>query len=134
MRVVANELEIFELKVVNVFDRRIQFHPGQWPTRAGELLVRLVEMVFVKMQIAERVYKITGGQIHDLRHHQREQRIRRDVERHTEKQICAALIQLATQLAVLRVKLEKYVAWRQRHLVDFSRVPGTHHKSPALRV
>src|SRR2546430_14519551 len=122
MRVVANELEIFELKVANVFDRRIQFHPGQWPTLAGELLMRLVEMVFVKMQIAEGVHKITGSQIHDLRYHHCEQRIRRDVERHTEKQVCAALIQLATQLAVLRVKLEKHVAWRQRHLVNFSRI------------
>src|SRR6266478_8772636 len=69
MWIVANELEIFELKVVNIFDRRVQFHSRQWPEFAGELLTRLVEVVFVKMQIAKCVNKITRRHIDDLRHH-----------------------------------------------------------------
>ena len=69
MWIVTDELEIFELKVVNVFDRRIQFHSRQWPEFAGELLMCLIEVVFVKMQITKRVNKITRRQIDDLRHH-----------------------------------------------------------------
>src|SRR5215467_4443459 len=69
MWIVPDELEIFEFEVVNVFDREIQFHSRQWPEFAGELLMRLVEVVFVKMQIAKCVNKITRHQIDDLRHH-----------------------------------------------------------------
>src|SRR5436190_11082471 len=32
MRIVADELEVFELEIVNVFDRRIQFHLRQRST------------------------------------------------------------------------------------------------------
>jgi hypothetical protein len=32
VRVVADEFEILELEIVNVFDRRIQFHPRQGAT------------------------------------------------------------------------------------------------------
>ena len=95
MWIVAGEFEIFELEVVNVFDGRIQFHPRQRPEIAGKLLPRLVEMVFIKVQIAKGVNEIARREIDDLRRHHREQRIRSDVERHAEKQIGAALIQLA---------------------------------------
>src|SRR5262249_45607288 len=71
MRVVADELEIFELKIVNIFYGRIQSHPWQRSAIARKLLVCLFEMVFVKMQIAKGMDKIAGGQADNLRHHHR---------------------------------------------------------------
>ena len=73
MWIVAGELEIFEFEAVDVFDLWIQFHARQWPEITGKLLVRLVEMVFVKMEIAERVNEIARREIDDLRHHHCEQ-------------------------------------------------------------
>ena len=96
MWLVPDEFEIFEFETVDVFDGRIQFHPWQWSAFAGELLARLVEMVFVKMEIAERVNEIARHEIDSLRHHHCEQRVRRNVERHTKEKITAALVQLAT--------------------------------------
>src|SRR6266849_865283 len=85
VRIVADELEIFEFEIVDAFDGRIQFHPRQISTIARELFARLLEMVLVEMQIAKGVDEIARRKIDNLRHHQREQRIRCDVERHAEK-------------------------------------------------
>ena len=60
MRIVADKLEILELEVVDVFHRRIQFHPRKRARRARQLLARLLEMVPVKMQIAEGVNEFTA--------------------------------------------------------------------------
>src|SRR6185503_9784598 len=70
----------------------------------------------------------------DLRDHHGEEGIGCDVERHTEKQIGAALVKLAAQLAIVNVKLEKNVARGQRHLLQFRDVPSAHDQAPALRV
>src|SRR5262245_50407521 len=75
MWLVPDEFKIFEFEVVDVFDGRIQFQPRQWPTFPGELLARLLEMVFVEMKIAERVNEIPRCEIDGLRHHHCEQRI-----------------------------------------------------------
>ena len=96
MWLVPGEFEIFEFEAVDVFDGRIQFHPGQRAALAGKLLARLVEMVFVKMEIAERVNEIARREIDGLRDHHREERVRCNVERHTQEKIAAALVQLAT--------------------------------------
>ena len=96
MWLVPDEFEIFEFETVDVLGSRIQSHPWQWPAFPGELLARLVEMVFVKMEIAERVNEIARHEIDGLRHHHCEQRVRRNVERHTQEKIAAALVQLAT--------------------------------------
>ncbi len=92
--------------------------------RARQLFARLFEMIPVKMQIAKSVNEFTARQAADLRHHHGEERIARDVEGHAEKKIGAALVKLATERAVLDVKLKKRVAGRQRHRLDFGRIPG----------
>src|SRR2546423_5874367 len=96
MRVATEEFEIFEHKVVNVFDGRIQLHVRQPPAIAGKLLARLVKMIVVEMQITESVDEISGTEIDHLSDHHREQRVRRDIKRNAKKQIGAALVQLAT--------------------------------------
>ena len=60
----------------------------------------------------------------DLRHHHGQQRVGGDVERHAEEDIGAALVELATELAVGDVELEQRVAGRQLHLRHVARIPG----------
>src|SRR5436190_18395135 len=96
MWLVPDEFEIFEFETVDVFDGRIQFHSRQRPAISRELFARLIEVVVVKMQIAKSVNKIARREIDDLRHHHREKRVRRNVERHTQEKIAAALVQLTT--------------------------------------
>jgi hypothetical protein len=75
MWLVPDEFEIFEFEIVDVSNGWIQLQPGQWPVFAGELFPRLAQMVFVKMEIAERMNEIAGCEIDGLRHHHSEQRI-----------------------------------------------------------
>jgi len=67
VRVVTDEFEIFEGKIVDVFDDGIQFHPRQRAAIAGKLLACLVKMIVVEMQIAERVNEIARRKIDNLR-------------------------------------------------------------------
>jgi len=90
MRVVLGQGEILELKIMDIFHRRIELHAGKRAEIAAELFAGLVEMVLVKVQIAKGMNEFAGTQIADLRDHHREQRVRRDVERYAEKQIGAA--------------------------------------------
>ena len=85
VRVVINQFEIFEFEVADVVDRRIQFHSRQRTILTGQLFARLVEMVVVKMKITESVDEIARHKIDNVCHHHRQERIRRDIERHTEK-------------------------------------------------
>ena len=94
MRVVADQLEVFELELADVFDARIQFYPRQRPACAVELFARLFEVIVVKMQIAERVDEIAGRKIDSLRDHRRQQGVTGDVEGDADKQIGAALVKL----------------------------------------
>src|SRR5205814_4490421 len=112
-----DQCKILELEIVDVPHSRAEVHLRQGTRLARELQLRLFQVVRVEMQVAEGVHECTRLQITDLRDHQRQQRIRGDVERHAEKQIRAALIKLATQFALLREELEQRVARRQRHLL-----------------
>jgi creatinine amidohydrolase/Fe(II)-dependent formamide hydrolase-like protein len=96
MWIVPDEFEIFEFEVVDVFDGRIQFQSRQWTKFAGELFTRLIEMVLVKMKIAESVNEIARRKIDDLSDHHGEECVARDVERNTEEKIATALVKLAT--------------------------------------
>ena len=79
---------------------------------ALQLLARLLQMVEIKVRIAQRQDEIGGFQAGNLRHHKRKQRIRRDIERHAEEQVGASLIHLARKPPVGDVKLEKQMAGR----------------------
>src|SRR5947207_2165548 len=48
--------------------------------------------------------------------------------------IGSSLIKLTTKFAVLDVKLEEEMTRRQRHFVDFRRIPRAHYQAPALRI
>ena len=70
MRIVVEQLKIFEAKVFDILHCRIQSHCRERPAFAGQLFARLVEMIQVKMEIAESVDEFAGSQPADLRHHQ----------------------------------------------------------------
>ena len=51
-----------------------------------------------------------------------------------QKHVGASLVELGTQLAVVYVKLKERMAWGQRNLVGFERVPAANDQSAALWV
>lgn len=73
MGVVVAESEIFKAEIVNAFHGGIQLHPRQRAEIAGELLAGLLEMILVKMQVAESVDEFAGPKIAHLRDHHGEQ-------------------------------------------------------------
>ena len=86
------------------------------------------------MRIAEGVHEIADAQAADLRDHVGEQRVAGDVERHTEEDVAAALVELAAELAVRDVELEHRVAGHQRHVGQIGDVPGADDQPPRIRV
>lgn len=83
-------------------------------------------MVAVDVDVTHRMDEISGLQSAYLGNHHSQESIGRDIERNSQEDICAALVQLTTQLSVDDVKLEHRMARRQGHLVHFGRVPGAH--------
>ena len=94
----ATAPEGVEGEILEALAGGIQDHPRLRAAFAGELLARLLQMVGVKMQVAERVHKVTRAQSADLCHHHREEGIGRDIERNSEKQIGASWVELTAQL------------------------------------
>ena len=69
------------------------------------------------MGIAEGVDELTGRVARHLGHHLRQQGVGGDVERHAEKDVGAALVELSGEAAVGDVELKEAVARRQGHLL-----------------
>ena len=91
---------------------------------ARELLFYLAGVVAVDMAVAPSPDKVAHLQAALLRHHVCKQRVAGNIEWYAQKNIGAALVKLATELArfacLLRrrnVKLEKGMARHERHLV-----------------
>jgi hypothetical protein len=59
MRVVSHELEIFEAKVAQSAHHGVQFHSRKRTRGARKLFLCLLEMISVKMEIAEGMNKFT---------------------------------------------------------------------------
>src|SRR6185312_1950767 len=99
-------------------------HRRQLLRHASELFARLLEMVGVKMRVAEREDEFTRLVAGNLRHHHGQQRIGADVEGHAEEDVAGTLVELAGKPPVGDIELEQAMARRQRHLVDERRVPS----------
>ena len=132
MGIVADKLKIFEAKVAEVANLRVQLHSRKWAGRAPQLFPRLLEMILVQVEIAESMDEFSGGQPANLRDHHRQERIAGDIEGHSEKEVGASLIELTTQLSILNMELEKSMTGRQCHSVNFRRIPGSHNQPPAV--
>lgn len=80
------------------------------------------------MRVAERVDEFPLFKIADLRDHRGEQRVRSDVERHAEKNIAGALIELARQTPIGDKELKQTVTRREGHGAKIGRVPCADHE------
>src|SRR5579863_8152423 len=69
-----------------------------------------------------------------MRNHMRQQRVGCDVERHTQKCIGAALVELTREAAPRHVKLKQYMARLQLHLVEFAYVPRAYNQTARVRI
>lgn len=88
-------------------------------------------MVRVEVQIAEGVNELLWLEVANFGDHHGQEGVGRDVERYPEKNVGAALVQLATQFTVRDVELKKSMAGRQGHEVQFTGVPGAYDVSSA---
>jgi hypothetical protein len=70
-------------------------HDGARARLARELQAGLFEVVGIQVAVAAGPHEFAGLQVADLRHHQREQGVGGDVERHAEEDVGAALVELA---------------------------------------
>src|SRR3569623_3273847 len=105
--VIGDQLEIFITKIEQRSDCGIEDHARHWIRRTLQLQFRLFEMIEIELSIAERVHEIAGLEARHLRDHQGAQGIRGDDDRHTQKDIGAALIALAGKPAFRDVELKK---------------------------
>src|SRR4030065_890700 len=112
VRVVVQQFKIFEVKIKGRAPLGIEAHARQWPRRARQLRARLFEVVAVEMRIAEGMNEIAGFESGHLRHHQCEQGIGGDIERHTKENVGAALVELTGEPPVRHVELEEGMARR----------------------
>ena len=122
MVLVIHEFEVFKF----VFENRGWFAldlQGRVSKRLAAQLQRdLGLVVAIDVAVATRPDEIADIQPTLLRDHVRQQGVTGNVERHTKKDIGAALVKLATQFAGLafdfrrrNIKLEEGVAWHERH-------------------
>ena len=113
MVLVSCQLEIFVLETEQVPPLGIDLHFWQRIRFTTELGFHLFKVIQVDVDITKGVNKVARLQTYHLCNHHGKQCIRGDIERHTEKDIGAALIHLAAELAVSNVELEHRVTRRQ---------------------
>src|SRR4051812_29667548 len=115
MRLIPLQGEVLIAEGENIRHRRIEPHVRERERLAAELFARLFEMVQIKMRIAQSMDELARLEPADLRHHQGQERIRRDVEGYAQKNIGRALVELAAQFSVGDIKLKQAVTGRQGH-------------------
>ena len=91
-------------------------------------------MVRIQVAIAPGPDEVAHFQPALLRQHVRQQRVTGDVERHPQEDIRRPLVQLQRQFPVRDMRLEQAMARRQRHRVQFPRVPRRHDLPPRRRI
>lgn len=129
MGIVVRQFEVLESEVEQVVHRLVETHRRKRAWFTLQLRIDLFEMIEIDVRITERVHEGTRLHVHDLGDHHRQQGVRGDVERDSQKKICTALVQLARQPAVDDVELEEGVAWSEGHAIDVSNVPGADDES-----
>ena len=126
MRIIVFEAEVAVLEVKNIFFVGIDYHLRQRTWLACELETCLLEVIEIKMCVAEGVDEFSRLEAGALSHHHKQESIRRNVERHAEEAVGGALIELERQAPVGDVELKQRMARRQFHVVDVGHIPGAH--------
>src|ERR1700677_4100871 len=133
MILVVHELEVLESVVEQGCGPAPDVESRRRQRSARELQLRLLEMIDIEMAVAARPDELAGLEVALLREHVREQRVARDVERHTEKDIGAALIELTGQPAVGHVELKERMARHEVHLLELAHVPRADDDAAGVR-
>ena len=128
-RVVTLEGDVLEAEVEDALHVGIEHEARQGARRARELQAGLLEVVEIEMRVARGVDKLARLQPAHLRHHLQQQGIARNVERHAEKRVGGALVELQREAAVGHVKLEEQMAGRQVHAPEVGHVPCAHQQA-----
>ena len=102
---------------------RIEAHYGQSLWRALQLRFDLFNMIGVDVGVSKGMDKVAGLQSAHLSEHQGEQGVGGYIKRYAQKEVGAALVELAREFVVGYIKLKEGVAGGERHVVDFSYVP-----------
>ena len=134
VRVVAFENEILEDEILEACARGIEHHTRQGAALAGELQAGLLKVVSVEVEVAKRVNKRARLEAADLRDHEREERVGGNIKGHAEEEVCAALVELATEFAVLDIELKQRMTWSEGHEVKLGRVPCRNDKAAAIGI
>ncbi len=134
VRVVAFEGEVLEDKILEACAGGIERHARQGAALAGELQAGLLEVVGVEVEVAEGVNERAGLEAADLRDHEGEKRIGGDIEGHAEEEVCAALVELATEFAILNIELKQRMTWCEGHEMELGGVPCRNDKATAVGI
>ena len=94
--------------------------------------VSLLKVIVVQVGVAQGVNKDTWFEMADLGHHVGQECVRGNVERNAKKYVSTSLVELAIQFSISDMKLEKGMAWHQRHLIKFTNVPSRDNDSSAV--
>jgi len=126
--IVVLEGEVVGGEGIDIADGGVEAHDGERAGVTGELEAGLIEVVRVEVEVAEGVDEVAGFVADHFGHHEGEKSVAGNVEGHAEKEIGAALVELAGEAGaiaggVVDVELEEEMAGRKGHPVELSDVP-----------
>ena len=133
MTLVVEHFKVFVFVFKNRSGFALDVQGGVGKGLTAELQRHLVFVIAVDVAITTGPNEIAHVQIALLRHHVCEQCIAGNVERHTQENVGAALVQLAAELALAtgllgrrHIKLKEGMAGHEGHLGQLGHVPRTH--------
>mmetsp|Transcript_6937 Transcript_6937/g.11704 ORF Transcript_6937/g.11704 Transcript_6937/m.11704 type:complete len:221 (+) Transcript_6937:67-729(+) len=138
VRFVAYNFKIIKLEAINVIVflpiLQLEFWERSWLSL--QLLFQCIHVIQVDMCISNGMNEISSLSSGNFGNHVGQKCIRRNVERNTETHIRRTLVHLTGNLILrcIDVELAKHVTRWQRHQLQVSWVPSTHHNPPVLGV
>src|SRR5262249_13543828 len=123
VRLIANKLKVRVLEFKYRFDSGIQLHHRRRIGFPRDLNSCLLQVVEVKVGVAEGMYEFTRFESAYMRDHHGKQRVGGNVEGRAQEDVGGPLIKLAGQLALCHVELKKGVARREGHALNLGNVP-----------
>lgn len=146
MGIIPLDDKIFHLPPINAPTRfPCDLQLRERPRLPRQLHLQGIDVVNVYMCVPHCVSERPGDEIANVSQHMGQQRITRDVKRHTQSHIAAALVQLAVQsplnlltlllrLRERHVELRKHMTRREGHELQIFGVPGAQNDPAIVRV
>ena len=134
MRVVILKLKVRIAEFKKIFHFSIDVHARQRARRTAKLEPYLFHVIGINMRIAQRMHKIARFQARYLCYHHQQKCVRSDVERHSQKYICTALVELQTQTPLGYIKLKESMTGRELHIGQISYILRTHNDTSGIGI